>query len=70
MENKRIDFKSLMPKIRKHMPERLCVPGIAGVVAITCLAVRSKHKRRSNNWLKMHGKPMRRKIKRRLRGLA
>lgn len=64
-----MDIEKLKLNIRKHSPEILTGMGIAGMIIPACLAVRNKSKKCSNNWLKMHGYPMRRKIKRRFKRL-
>lgn len=56
-----MDIEKLKLTIRKHEPEILTCVGIAAIGVNAALAVRGKCKRRSNNWLKMHGYPMRRK---------
>lgn len=62
----RMELTKIKEFIRKHSPEILTVVGVAATVSNACLAVRlnGRYKRRSNNWLKMHGYPMRRKKQR------
>ena len=57
-----IDIEKIKGLIKKHTPEYLTLGGIIGMV--NCVII---PKRRSNNWLKMHGYPMRRKKRRRKR---
>lgn len=61
-----MDIEKIKLKIRKYEPEILTGVGIAWAALNAALAVKKgKCKRRSNNWLKMHGYPMRRKLRRR-----
>lgn len=63
-----MDIEKLKLTIKKYEPEILSCVGVAGIAVNAALAIRSKRKKRSNNWLKMHGYPMRRKLKQRRRG--
>lgn len=56
-----IDIEKIKGLIKKHTPEHLTRDGV-----IICMAnCGIIPKRKSNNWLKMHGYPMRRKKRRR-----
>ena len=67
MAFKNMDIEKLKLTIKKYEPEILTYVGVAGIAVNAALAIRSKCKKRSNNWLKMHGYPMRRKLKQRRR---
>lgn len=52
-----VDIEKIKELIKKHTPEYLTGAGIAIMMAKCGFMP----KRKSNNWLKMHGYPMRRK---------
>lgn len=58
-----VDIEKIKELIKKHTPEYLTPGGL--IIGMVNCGIRPK--RRSNNWLKMHGYPMRRKKRRRKR---
>lgn len=60
MEKMRKTFRKVSEIVKKHKPEILCAVGVASLIDSMMI---NPPKRKSNNWLKMHGYPMRRRIR-------